>query len=337
MKVNNTYTEEELAHVLKELEKVSFGSEKKESDKNKKELIVEDVIYYAENGDKFVSTAKETFYYQFLMRRASATPMEKKKKKAAEDFEKYQLIFLYLMEKGYLTNTDYCIDFDPIQGGACFSIDLARLLEEVELENDLNKHFEGQHLDEYIKTFCHPVESLRCIYCGSFSFSRFIKDDYFGRDEPCCLACHPLSNELKGKIKEEYAKSGSMAAVVKRLELIEEYSKVQIPEGKSINSLIADYKATYKTDIEDVGVSEIRNILNELGLESYDVFSTGDYDILLLNMEALADINTFSECVGVEEEDAEILVFFEKEGAVWINDNAVKFAKSLIKSNYKEV
>jgi hypothetical protein len=157
------------------------------------------------------------------------------------------------------------------------------------------------------------------------------------KDEPCCLACHPLSKEIKGEIKAEYAKSGSMSAVVKRLELIEKYSQVQIPEGKSINSLIADYKAKYQTDIEDAGVSEIRSILNELNLHNYDVFSTGDYDILLLNMEALADINTFSACVGVEEDDAEILVFFEKEGAVWFNDNAVEFAKSLIESHNKEV
>ena len=296
-----------------------------------KELIVEDVLYFLQEGDEIRSIAKDTFYYQFLMRRAGATPIGETNRRAAEDFERYQRIFLYLMQQGYLTDNSYCIDFDPIEGGACFSLNLGKLLEEIDLEKELNEHFEGQMMGEYIHTLCAPVESLHCIYCGSFSFSRFIRDEYRGRSEACCLACHPLKPSIKEEIKDEYNRAGSQAAVIQRLALIEKYSQVQIPAGKSINSLVADFRRTYKTDVEDVLVTEIRNILDELQLNNFDVFTTGDYDVLLLNMEAIQDLDVFSEIVACDYETAEIIVFFPKEGVCMFDDDAVAFVKNLRK------
>ena len=150
---------------------------------------------------------------------------------------------------------------------------------------------------------------------------------------PCCLACHPLRDSIREEIRETYSEGSSQASVSKRLELIEKYSVVQIPEGKSINQLIDEYLHMHVSQVEDARVTEIRGILNDLGIENFDVFTTNDFEVLMLNREALADIKVFSECVATDYETGEILVFFNKEGVCLIDDEAEKYAKRIEQEN----
>lgn len=299
---------------------------------NKKDLIVEDVIYFIENEDGSIeSNAKNCFFYVFLMEHSKSPVQGNKNKKAAEDFAAYQAIFAYLLGKGYLTDERYCIDFDPINGGACFSLNLGKLLTDVNLEDELTATLSGKITSDYIQTFCNPTDSLRCNYCGAVSYSRRITADTKNGNVPCCLACHPLKQSICDQIKTVFDNEGTLAAVEKRLALIEQYSVVQIPPGKSINILIDEFLCGHATDVEDIIVVEIRRILEDLGIDIFDVATTDDFDILLLNRSELADLNVFSECVATDFETGEILTFFNKEGVVMTDDNAVHFIAKLQK------
>ena len=185
-------------------------------------------------------------------------------------------------------------------------------------------------MSDYIKTFCHPVDSLKCSVCGAVSLSRHLSfaDD---NDEKVtyCLACHPINEEIKSKIAKVYNESGTHAAVKERLRFIEEATRVKIAPDKTINILLDEFIAkNSKWNKANPKVDVIRQILEEADRQEFDVFAY-DNGIAMINRKKLADIDIFSNSVALSEDGNEILVLFDRAGVVYLGEKCMEFVNKL--------
>ena len=294
---------------------------------NKKidDLIIEDVAWFEKLGDgKYRTLGDKTFYYTFLMERADESINGQNNRKAAEDFLYYQEIFVYLLNEGILDNPEYCLDWVDIYGGTTFSLNLTKVMKDIDIEAKLNDHFAERGMSEYIQTLCHPADSLRCGICGSVSLSRHISFGQ-GKDKIVyCLACHPLNENCKEKIKKVFEAEGTIPAVAKRLEFIEEASKPKMAEGYTINMFIYNFKA--ENEINPAPKADaIQKIIDKEGFDYFEVFET-EQGIVLWNRKALSDFDIFSKCVTLNSEGTEIIVLFDHAGVVYADEKAIDFA-----------
>ena len=166
--------------------------------KNNSDVIIEDVVYYIDNYKiQMKNTAKDTFYYQFLMDRADSSINGQNNYTAANDFYYYEEIFTYLLSLGILNSKEYCIDWTPIYGGATFSFNLSKAQRDLDIETMLYEKFADKQMSDYIKTFCHPADRWRCSVCGAVSLSRHLSfADDNGEKLTYCLACNPINDDI---------------------------------------------------------------------------------------------------------------------------------------------
>jgi hypothetical protein len=304
-----------------------------------KDLVIEDVIWFEKNegGNKdrcpYRSSAKSTFYYTFLMDNSDCSIQGQNNLKAANDFLAFEDIYVFLLNLGILNNKHYCLDWSEIYGGATFSFNLGKALEDIDLENVLTEHFTDKEMSDYIKTFCHPADSFRCKFCGAVSLSRHLcfTDDH-GDREVHCFACHPIDDELSLlKIKATYEELGSIEAVQLRNELIETATIAKIAPNKTINMLLDEFIASNKTDLGNAArkVEVIQKIFDEGDYDEWEAFAYDKYGIVMLNRARLADIKIFSDSVSLSEEGDEILTMFNNVGVVYLDDAAIEFAKRM--------
>ena len=294
-------------------------------------MIIEDVVYYEEKNGRIESLAKDTFYYKFLMGRADESINGQNNLKAATDFEAYEKIFTYLLSLGILNSKEYCIDWTPIYGGACFSFNLGKAQKDLDIESMLLERFENENMSDFIHTFCNPVDSMRCDICGSFSFSRFLSfANKEGKRDVFCLACHPLKEELRERVKSVYAKDGEYAAVKARIKIIDDACRVKIAPDKTINILIDEFikdNSGYCKPSPTVDI--IKQILKEENRDEFEVFGYDETGVAILNRKKLSDIDIFSEAVVLNEDGSEIVALFDKAGVIYLDDKAIEFARKL--------
>ncbi len=297
----------------------------------KDNLILEDVVYFEEKDGKYVSTAKDTFYYQFLMERADASINGQNNLKAATDFENYEKIYVALLNAGVLNYPAFCIDWTPIYGGACFSFNLSKAMHDLKLEAILANELKGEISSDYIQTMLNPADSFRCAICGAVSLSRHVAFIVDGKKTTYCLACHPISKECQYQIQKVYHKSGTLDAVRERIRLIDEACKPRIAEGKTINILIDEFieENSVNTNPE---VSEIEKLFEKGGYEQFQVFAYDDCGLAIINRERAVDIDVFSEIAALSEDGTEILALFSKAGVCWVDDDARKFVQTIERS-----
>ena len=87
------------------------------------------------------------------MEKPEASLGGEKNLKIATDFKAYQAIFLELMKLGYIHwESPYLIDWTDIYGGACFTLDLTKLMADVDLVPLLTTKL--PEYKEYIHTMC---------------------------------------------------------------------------------------------------------------------------------------------------------------------------------------
>lgn len=305
---------------------------KKENKNN--DLIVEDVLYFdtyqTEDGKvKYISNAENTFFYQFLMENAENSIGGELNRKAAEDFRIYQEIYVYLMNRGLLKDKRYCIDCCEVENHFFFTLNLSKLKKCTDLEEQLLEYFCKENFSEHIHTFCNPVDSLRCDFCGAISFSRHIGFAVGNKLKTFCLSCHPLDKPgLRDEIQKVYKKQGVLPAVNKRIELLKELSKFRIPEGKTIDNLLDEYQ--YELDDSEIndtdakGINIVNDVLKRNGEENLFAFQSVDFDIVIWNRLALRNIDIFSQCAALSE-DGEIITLFNKPNVVYLNNTAIDY------------
>lgn len=307
---------------------------------NKTPIIIEDVVYYDQTEKGYKCLAKDTFYYNFLMNRSTDEINGQSNLMAATDFLNYEKIYVALLDKLILKNPTYVIDWCDIDGGACFSLNLSAVLNDFDLEKILRKEFEDEpEMEKYISNFCNPPEYRRCHVCGAFSFSRFI--EYSSSDNEkhvYCLACSPLKDELKEKVKKVFQTKGTEAAVKERIEIIDDACRVKIPEGKTIDGLIDDfieYNQPGNMRVADPRYFVIKNILEEADRTDLQVFPY-ENGVAILNRAKLKNIDNFSNTVAMSEDGTEIIALFDKPGLCWCDEKAIEFAKKLAENTKYE-
>ena len=240
-----------------------------------------------------------------------------------------------MANRGYLFNKKYLLETDEINKGVTFTLDLSKLMEEVDLENELYSVFPAYA--EYIHTLCNPPESLRCGVCGAITLSRPIvfRGEIEADNLVFCLSCYPLDELMQDQIKKVYKEEGVEDAVLSRLAYIEDLSRPIIASGETKRSLLDKYRY-YATQLEDYRVKTIRYILEDAGLTNYDVFSTADFQIVLWDIEELSKQDNFDKCVATNSEGTKIIFFFNHAGVVLTDEAAIEFAKALTdKEPYK--
>ena len=298
--------------------------------KEKKEdpIIIEEVVWYRkdENGNYF-SIADKTFYYQFLMEHADDSINGQANKQAAEDFKCYQDIFVFLLNKKILNNPEYCLDFCTIEGGATFTLNLDKIKSEMNIERLLRENFKESYMQKYIDSFLNPADGFKCDFCGAVSLSRHLSFGSGKNKITYCLSCHPIKEKLQKIIQDVYKNDGSLAAVNKRLALIEEACKPFIAPEKSINILLDEFRNANETENERA--RKIRAMLNDKQLEEWECFGFDDVDVVLWNRKRLADINIFADCVVLTEDGKDIIAVMDKAGVVYTDEKAVNFANKL--------
>lgn len=301
---------------------------------NKDDVIIEDVIWYnikEKNGEKiYTNLAKSCFYYQFLMERADGSINGQYNRKAATDFFNYEEIYIFLLSKGILNSSKYCLDWTEISGGATFSFNLTKAKQDINLEEVLLENL--KNMSEYIITFCNPAESFRCNICGAVSLSRNISFGYGNDRITFCLACHPIKDEIQKDIQKVYKKYGSLAATKERLSIIEKAAKAKIAEDKTINILLDEYKLNNKTDFPSPKIEIINQILREKNLDEFEAFSCEDFEIVIWNRKRLSDLDIFSDTVSLSDEGDEIVVLFNKAGVCYLDEKAISFARKAAKN-----
>lgn len=295
---------------------------------NNQPVVIEDVVWYRKepNGD-YCSIAKKTFYYTFLMEHADSKINGESNKQAAEDFKCYQDIFVFLMNKGILNNPEYCLDFCTIEGGATFTLNLDKVKSEMNIERLLRENFKESYMQKYIDSFLNPADGFKCDFCGAVSLSRHLSFGSGKNKITYCLACHPLKEELQKTIQDIYKNDGSLAAVKKRLALIEEACKPFIAPEKSINILLDEFKE--ENEVYNKSVPKIQNLLKEKHLDEFEVFGYDEFGLIIWNRKKLADINIFSECIILSEDGKDIIAVMDKAGVVYTDEKAVNFANKL--------
>ena len=132
---------------------------------------------------------------------------------------------------------------------------------------------------------------------------------------------------LMRTIQDVYKNDGSLAAVNKRLALIEEACKPFIAPEKSINILLDEFRNANETENERA--RKIRAMLNDKQLEEWECFGFDDVDVVLWNRKRLADINIFADCVVLTEDGKDIIAVMDKAGVVYTDEKAVNFANKL--------
>lgn len=299
-------------------------------------IIIEDVLYFKEkkvDGEIInVSAAKDTFYYQFLMERSDDKIQGQNNLKAATNFYIYEQLFLYLFNRGYLTDKRFCIDLTEVPGGYCFTFDLGKAMKTIDIESELKEAFKGQHFDEYIETMCHPTDHLLCSCCSAISLSRHIAFSSKNGKETFCLACYPLEVEIWNELKNLYEKEGAVPTIKKRLEFVAEASKAKIASDKSIEWLLDEYKRIHMPQKPTARVKAIRKILDKNNLQDFEVFSTYDFDVVIWNRKKLYDYDVFSKAVKTNGAGAEILYIFNVNDACWLDDMAIEKVLCLMRS-----
>ena len=298
--------------------------------KEKKEdpIIFEDVVWYRkdENGN-YSSIADKTFYYQFLMEHADDSINGQANRKAATDFACYQRLYVMLLNHEILNWPSFCMDWTEIEGGATFTFNMTEAMKVFDMEQVMKKQFPQAVMDKYIQSLIHPADGFKCSICGAYSFSRHISFGSGKNKTTYCLACHPIKEELQNEIKRVYNSSGTMAAVKKRLEIIEEAFKAPIAPNKSIDVLLDEFRKDNEIPNEDS--VRIQKLLLEKKFDKWECFGAGDVGLVLWDRERLSDINIFSECVAMSEDGEAILAIFDKAGVIYTDEKALEFAKLL--------
>lgn len=299
---------------------------------SKKQRIVEDVIYFKQNAEgKVTNLAKDTFYYTYLMEHSNDKIDGQENKKAAEDFFAFEEIYCLLHENGLLKNPKYCIDWTEIGDyGACFTLNLEKLLEDFELERMLNDNLPG--MSDYIKTFIDPAERFYCSICGALTFSRHMEFKLSnGIKETHCLSCYAVDEPIQSSIRKVYKCSNGdvIIAVKERIELIREAAKLKIAEGKTINILLDEYKQNHAVKDENKNVLHIREFLEKNHLTEWEVFESDDFDVVMWNRRGLAKEDLFSKAIALNETNDEIIMLFTTPSAIYLNEKAIAYIRIL--------
>ena len=297
--------------------------------KTKEPIVIEDVVWYIEDDNgKYHSIAKKTFYYQFLMEHANSEVNGQANKQTAIDFECYQRLYVYLLNQHILDDPRSNLDFTPIEGGATFTLNFTSVMEDYDnIEELLRAEFPQAVMQKYINTLLHPADGFRCSICGAYSFSRHLSFGDGKNKITYCFGCHPLHDDIQNRIKKEYDRAGTLVAVNKRLEIIEEALVPYIAPNKSIDVLLDEFRKANETDNERA--REVRGMLNEKQLEEWECFGFDDVDVVLWNRKRLADINIFADCVVLTEDGEDIIAVMDKAGVVYTDEKAVNFANKL--------
>lgn len=303
--------------------------------KTNADLIIEDVLYYEEKDGKYVSTAEDTFYFQFLMQRADFSINGQNNLKAATDFKNYEEIYVALMNLGLLNDERYCLDFTKIYGGACFSFNLGLALHDLKLKEILEIELKGRVSSDCLKTFLNPADSFRCSVCGAVSLSRHITFMTDGKKTTYCLSCYPINKEIHPLIQKIYHEKGSLPAVRERIRLIDEQCKIHIADGMTIDKLLDDFIADNK-DYNNHYVETIDKIFKYTGRNEFQTFAYDDTGVVIIDRNKARDINLFSEFAALNPEGDEILALFDRAGVCWCDENAIRLAIKLLKSKAKE-
>ncbi len=296
----------------------------------KDRLIIEDVVWFEEDKNGEVrSTAQNTFFYSFLMERSDESLNGQNNLKTATDFKMYQEIFLELMKLGYLSNeSQYVIDWTNIYGGACFTLDMTKLMADADIETILNDNLTGY--SDYIHTLCNPEKSLKCSICGAVSLSRHVSFGTGKEKRVYCIACHPLSRELQYQIQKVYRDIDTLAAVTERIRLVDKACGFHIDKNFTIPMLLDKFKNENEreTIIHNPKVDIINEIINKEGYYGFEVFDSAE-GLILWNRKALEEEAMFRDCVELNDDGNDIIVLYNHPGVVYADKEAIYMASRM--------
>ena len=308
---------------------------KKEIVKVNQPIIIEDVAWFCEDEEgKCNSIARKTFYYNFLMDHASDSISGESNRQAAQDFDFYEELYVFLINKKILNDPRFCLDWTQIEGGATFTFNLSEALKVYDLESMLKESFPQAEMQKYIETLMHPADGFRCDFCGAYSFSRRLSCGNGKDKRTYCLSCHPLNDDVQDVIKKEYERNGTLEAVRERLAYIEYASHPKIASGQTINTLLDQFILGNEESNEFS--NRIQEILDENELDEWETFGYDDVGVILWNRKRLSDINIFNKCVFLNEEGDGIIMIVDRAGVIYSDEKAIDFAEKMKKEKEKK-
>ncbi len=298
--------------------------------KENEAVIIEDVIWYDLKDGVFQNSAKDTFYYQFLMENASKAIGGQENRQAATDFFNYEELYICLLNKGVLQK--YCLAFDNIYGGTTFSFNLTSALKEVDIEKLLKEVFPDAYMDKYIQTFLHPADGLKCSVCGAVTLSRHITfRDSKNAKQTYCIACYPLDEAQHKELRKFHAENDIVETVKKRNQIISDMAITKIAEGLTPNILLDRFIKDQEAAITVVNpkIAVIQQILEAAGRTEFEVFQPDDDGIVIWDRRKLANLEAFYDTVVLSSDGTEIVLLYNRAAVCFLDDDAIKFASCL--------
>lgn len=293
-------------------------------------IIIEDVIWYDIKDGVYQNSAKDTFYYQFLMENANKAIGGQENRQAATDFFNYEELYIALLNKGILQK--YCLDYSEIYGGATFSFNLTEALKECDVEHVLKTAFPDAHMDKYIQSFLHPADGFKCSVCGAVTLSRHITfRDSKDAKRTYCIACYPLDEAQHKALSKFHAENNIVETVKKRNQIISDMAIIKIAEGLTPNILLDRFIKDQESAITTVNpkISVIQQILEEAGRTEFEVFQPDDDGIVIWDRRKLANLETFYDTVVLSSDGTEIVLLYNRAAVCFLDDDAIRFASCL--------
>lgn len=283
-------------------------------------FIIEDEIYFdtemINDSIVYVSTAKDSQYYQSLINNADEY--------AAERLVMVNDIYVWLLDLNYLDDPKYNLSWEYIsEQCAAFTFNMRKLLENYpDVENQLHIVFCDKAYGKILDMIFKNNKQYKCSVCGACTFSRELSTD--NRDK-LCLSCQLLSKKQLNAIEKVCNEFGVLQAVNQRLKESLIKSRFNVAKDKSIPILLDEFKKNNSVDFYKDQVDVIKQLLNKNGMDNYEVFCCNLLGIVIWNREALQHKETFVQSVATNADGTEILTIFNSN-AIYIDDKAIEFA-----------
>lgn len=165
-------------------------------------FIIEDEIYFdtemINDSIVYVSTAKDSQYYQSLINNADEY--------AAERLVMVNDIYVWLLDLNYLDDPKYNLNWEYIsEHRAAFTFNMRKLIEDYpDIESDMRAVFTDSGYNKILDMIFKNNKQYKCSVCNACTFSRELSTD---NREKLCLSCQSLSKKQLNAIEKVCRKS----------------------------------------------------------------------------------------------------------------------------------
>lgn len=290
--------------------------------------IIEDIVFLneTENSDNeivYECAADKQEFYKTLIKETDNSLWNKVTKIIADEYLKYQQIYYWLYQNGYLQKYSY--SSGHYSEGYVFKINLDTLLEKTKVEQELRSNFSKEY-KEYIDNFCNPKEVFRCSTCGAISFTSQAEQILEEDEEYNCAACSTLDEYSRERVKDLYYQYGTLRALANRDNCLETFFGCTTSNEK-LRRIVCDnfqYAIGKNGTINEI-VKVANNILERNNLDNLVAFESVYNDLIIWNKGLLIrEEEIYQKVIEFGEVEVEIHDF---ENIVWTSYNVIKFLR----------